>query len=354
MTTNDWTLPTLTDDYPDVLTLIKDLIKKAVTHTGMDSDTNVYTGALRINSTSLRWERYTGTTWVELSWHADFDAHVADTAIHGGVPVGSVVQWLTGTPPTNYFILDGVPKSRTTYAALFGVWGTTFGVGDGSTTFGVPDMRGRIPIGKSAGGTSSAALGSVFGTIDHAHAGPSHTHAVASHTHGMQNHTHTGPSHSHTMGTHVHNVPAHSHDTQGASADIAVASSGNHIHNYGVKGGGGIAGVGSGGNRALNASSAGTNETNTTTNDSSSNHAHPHSSFTGRVGNVSSGFDGDGTFLTGASGTAATDVGGTGATGVCSPNLTDPTALTTDAGGTGDTGTANPPCMIVHWCVKYQ
>jgi microcystin-dependent protein len=57
------------------------------------------------------------------------------------------------------------------------VIGTTYGAGDGSTTFNVPDMRGKFPFGKAAAGTGNA-LGASFGTIDHVHTGPSHTHNV--------------------------------------------------------------------------------------------------------------------------------------------------------------------------------
>jgi microcystin-dependent protein len=71
----------------------------------------------------------------------------------------------------------GQAISRTTYATLFAAMGTTFGAGDGSTTFNVPDLRGRFPLGKAAAGTGSV-LGGTGGAIDHTHTGPSHTHDV--------------------------------------------------------------------------------------------------------------------------------------------------------------------------------
>lgn len=84
-------------------------------------------------------------------------------------PVGTVAMWLTATAPSGWVILDGAAISRTTYADLFALWGTTFGSGDGTTTFNLPDMRQKFPLGKAASGTGST-LGGTGGTIDHVHA----------------------------------------------------------------------------------------------------------------------------------------------------------------------------------------
>jgi len=68
-----------------------------------------------------------------------------------------VLQPFGGTAaPTGYVLCDGTAISRTTFAALFAVIGTAFGIGDGSTTFNVPDMRGRLPLGKDDMGGVSA------------------------------------------------------------------------------------------------------------------------------------------------------------------------------------------------------
>ena len=63
------------------------------------------------------------------------------------VPVGVVVSFGFGTLPEGYLDCNGAAVSRTTYKALFDTIGTAFGVGDGSTTFNVPDMRGIFPRG---------------------------------------------------------------------------------------------------------------------------------------------------------------------------------------------------------------
>lgn len=67
------------------------------------------------------------------------------------VPTGSLLPYAGAAAPTGFLLCDGSLISRTTYAALFTAIGVVFGVGDGSTTFGLPDLRGRTPIGAGAG-----------------------------------------------------------------------------------------------------------------------------------------------------------------------------------------------------------
>lgn len=71
-------------------------------------------------------------------------------------PTGTIHTYAGDTAPEGYLLCDGSPVSRTTYSRLFGVIGTTYGVGDGSTTFNVPDLRGRVAVGlDNLGGTSA-------------------------------------------------------------------------------------------------------------------------------------------------------------------------------------------------------
>lgn len=82
------------------------------------------------------------------------------------VPIGTILDFAAATAPTGYLVCDGSAVSRTTYAALFAVIGTTWGSGNGSTTFNVPDFRGRTAIGSGTGtgGNATAhALGSKGG-----------------------------------------------------------------------------------------------------------------------------------------------------------------------------------------------
>lgn len=91
------------------------------------------------------------------------------------LPTGSVIPFAGKTAPTGWLMCQGQAVSRTTYAQLFSVIGTTFGSGDGSTTFNLPDLRGRVAVGVD----SDANFGSTAGEKTHALTtaeGPKHTH----------------------------------------------------------------------------------------------------------------------------------------------------------------------------------
>ena len=93
------------------------------------------------------------------------------------VPTGGIIAYGAATAPTGFLLCDGSIVSRSTYDDLFAAISTTYGAGNGTTTFGLPDLRQRFPLGLAASGTGST-LGGTGGTIDHTHTGPSHTHSV--------------------------------------------------------------------------------------------------------------------------------------------------------------------------------
>ncbi len=74
----------------------------------------------------------------------------------GGNPIGTMIAYGGATAPTGWLLCYGQAVSRTTYALLFAVLGTAYGTGDGSTTFNVPDKRGRMSIGADNMGGSAA------------------------------------------------------------------------------------------------------------------------------------------------------------------------------------------------------
>lgn len=77
----------------------------------------------------------------------------------GGVPTGVVQPFAGSTSPTGWLLCAGQAVSRSTYADLFGAIGTTYGAGDGTTTFNLPDLRGRVVAGKDdMGGTAANRL----------------------------------------------------------------------------------------------------------------------------------------------------------------------------------------------------
>lgn len=96
---------------------------------------------------------------------------IRDAKFDRGVPSGAMMMWGTATPPSGWQLCDGSAVSRTTFAALFAVIGTTYGSGDGSTTFNLPDFTQRFPLGKATSGTG-ANLGDNGGAIDHTHGSP--------------------------------------------------------------------------------------------------------------------------------------------------------------------------------------
>ena len=89
--------------------------------------------------------------------------------------LGEIRQFAGSTAPSKWLVCDGSAVSRTTYADLFAVIGTTYGTGDGSTTFNLPDFKGRTAIGSS----TSYALGTTGGEATHTltvNEMPSHAH----------------------------------------------------------------------------------------------------------------------------------------------------------------------------------
>jgi len=96
------------------------------------------------------WTDSNNTLWVCTA------AGTPGTWVQLGPPTGSVQAYAASTAPSGWLLCDGSQVSRTTYATLFALIGTTYGVGDGSTTFNIPDMRERIPIGLGTQNTLSA------------------------------------------------------------------------------------------------------------------------------------------------------------------------------------------------------
>ncbi len=93
------------------------------------------------------------------------------------VPTGGILSYGGTSAPTGFLLCDGSLVSRTTFDDLFAVIGTAYGVGDGMTTFGLPDLQQRFPLGLAASGTGNV-LGVTGGAIDHTHTGTAHTHEV--------------------------------------------------------------------------------------------------------------------------------------------------------------------------------
>jgi len=112
------------------------------------------------------------------------------------LPAGTIVAFAGVKVPYGWLVADGSAVSRSKYAGLFAAIGTTYGAGDGTTTFNVPDLRGRAALGRADSGLASQ-LGASGGALDHTHevAIPQHAHTVVfpQHTHlfSFYHHMHT-------------------------------------------------------------------------------------------------------------------------------------------------------------------
>jgi len=97
------------------------------------------------------------------------------------VPTGSVIPFAGSSAPTDWLLCDGSAISRTTHAILFALVGTTYGSGDGSTTFNLPNLKGKIPVGYNSSEAEFDALGETGGAKTHQLT----TAELASHSHAI-------------------------------------------------------------------------------------------------------------------------------------------------------------------------
>ena len=164
----------------------------------------------------------------------------ANTTVVFNFPVGTVLDYGGSTVPAGYLLAAGQNVLRAAHPALFAVYGTTFGAGDGSTTFGLPDLRGRVVAGKDnmngsaasrlTTGGQAAINGSTLGAAGGAQDNTLDTTRIPAHAHGV-----TDPGHNHSQNSHNHSQNAHQHftvraestlDTTPATSDRAVAREG--------------------------------------------------------------------------------------------------------------------------------
>jgi microcystin-dependent protein len=290
------------------------------------------------------------TTGQVLTWNSTLGKWENQASAGGGggvsLPVGSMTMFAGPAIPSGWLLCDGQAVSRTTYIDLFNVIGGYYGAGDGSTTFNVPNLTQRFPIGVSA----ATPLANAGGQWDHAHAVPAHYHlpgslAVAAHSHDggtltVGSHTHSAgsysiASHSHTLsagtvstvGSHDHYVNQHTHTFSGQTATKTGQS-------VGTGGFGDPAAAETSHTHAYSGTTA--NSSSSLRTDTNGGHSHTLSGSTG-------------TAAPGLSGTSGASTAGlTGNTGSVAPAITGATDWAAAVG----TDARNPPWIGLNFIIK--
>jgi microcystin-dependent protein len=168
-----------------------------------------------------------------------------------GIPTATIVPWSSASVPSGFLECNGANVSRSTYAALFAVIGTTYGSGDGSSTFGLPDLQDNVAVGKSnnkalastggANTTPVAPAGNVTTNIT-GNVGGSTANATLS-TAQLASHSHTTPFnvgrpggsqglYSFTAGGTTNKTSANAGSGQGHSHNMSANFSGSGTSNF--------------------------------------------------------------------------------------------------------------------------
>ena len=161
-TTNyGWTTPDDTALVKDGASAIRTLGSSVDTTTkNLNPETTLGDIAYRSSTANVKTRLGIGTTGQVLT----VAGGVPSWAAAAGIPSGVIIFHGANTAPTGFLKANGAAISRSTYADLFTAIGTTFGVGDGSTTFNVPDMRGYFARGWVDDGTINS--GRAFGSTE--------------------------------------------------------------------------------------------------------------------------------------------------------------------------------------------
>jgi microcystin-dependent protein len=221
---------------------------------GVGSDANVSGNA-----------NVTGTLGVGSNANVTGNLEVTGTITSGGglvMPTGAILEYGGLSAPTGWLLCNGDAVSRTTFAALFAVIGTTYGVGNGSSTFNVPNRINRFGVGAGGlyarGSTGGAATETTSTAGAHSHGGataghtlteaqmPSHQHGGSTDVQGNHNHSYTGflsnsgqsggtlPVGQTSQDTSVNGAHSHSITTDSRGGNQAhshtINSDGNHNH----------------------------------------------------------------------------------------------------------------------------
>jgi microcystin-dependent protein len=193
----------------------------------------IYTGGAHIESLRADAFHVTGSADIGQNLNVANDATIGGSALVsnnvsvggiisgiGSTPIGSVTAFAGSAAPAGWLLCNGSPISRTIYSQLYSIIGTAYGIGDGSSTFNIPNLQQRVPVG----------LDPASGFNPLGHSDGEVTHLLTSSESGLPAHTHTTNSHSHGLTLSANNG---SGDTVG-SGGVALTNTGTSFNAGGL------------------------------------------------------------------------------------------------------------------------
>ncbi len=213
------------------------------------------------NTIDMKMYRYNGSAWEQklrifvgkvvttTSAATITPYNLSSKASNNGAPVGSIQEYAGPTAPDGWLMADGSAVSRTAYSELYALIGTTYGTGDGSTTFNLPNKCGKVGVGLNSSDTDFAKLGNTGGEKTHTLSTdemPGHNHTAWTDSQGNHNHSgedgHSGIfQESDSRSSVMTNVGTGSMYTNKWKVFVSTNTTGSHGHNVGIgsTGGGG-------------------------------------------------------------------------------------------------------------------
>lgn len=179
------------DSVPDASETVKGIVElatQAEAAAGSSADRAVTPASLApiFSGLDSRLDAHDGNV---ASLDSRLDALEAVTPAQVGI-TGEIRMWPVAAAPSGWMLCEGGAISRTTYSALYTLLGNNYGAGDGSTTFNVPDLRGRVPVGFNGSDTDFNSRGKTGGEKTHiltTSEMPSHNHTQDQHNHAANN-----------------------------------------------------------------------------------------------------------------------------------------------------------------------